>query len=298
LFDTALYLEGQTESIEPEDALRHFSDSGKEFAVGAYRGPEPLLSLQQAYMRRTAMQLVREQRGEKRGFAVYLQCGASSIHRHWLSDDASKPWDLIVNHYDWSHVGQLPCDVEFQQVGKLPGTKFTSFSVLLRTWPNLIADYDYVLLLDDDIYLEERDITSLFEQAQNNRLDLVQASLSADSHGSHDVFFTKGTGGLRFTNGVEIMMPVISRRALDVGGHLFGETISGWGLDLALAKLVFNRLHGKAAIADAIVARHTKKIDLNSGAYYRMLKREHIFPLLEYRHLQQKYRTDKVFVEI
>jgi hypothetical protein len=297
LFETALYLEGQGGGIPAQEALRHFTNSGQEFALGAYRDPDVLLSLQRSYLARTAMQRVWDRRRGDRRFAVYLQCGSGSIHRRWLSG-ASKPWDLIVNHYDWTYAGQLACDVEFQQVGELPGTKFTSFHTLLQNWPELISSYAYILLLDDDIYLEERDVTALFAVAEDNGLDLAQASLSTDSQGCHEIFFTRGTGGLRFANGVEIMMPVISRRALEEGGHLFGETISGWGLDLALGKLVSERSHGKAAIADQVVARHTKAIDLNNGAYYRMLKREHIYPLLEYRYLQKKYRTDRAFFEV
>jgi len=297
LFATALYLQGQGGELRVQDALRHFTRSGKALALGAYRAPDVLLSVQRAYQARTATQRVRDRRRANRRFAVYLQCGTGSIHRRWLTN-ASKPWDLIVNHYDWTYGGQVECDLEFQQVGELPGTKFTSFHTLLQTWPELISRYAFILLLDDDIYLSEQDVTALFSLAEDNNLDLAQASLSADSHGCHDVFFNRGTGGLRFTNGVEIMMPVISQRAWKEGGHLFGETISGWGLDVALAKLLSERFGGKAAIADQVVARHTKAIDLENGAYYRMLKREHIFPLLEYRYLQQKYQCDKAFFEV
>jgi hypothetical protein len=297
LFHTLAYLEGQGGGISAQEALRHFTRSGKSFAPGVYRDSDALLSVQRAYLARTAMQRVHDRRNGLRRFAVYLQCGSGSIHQQWLTA-ASKPWDLIVNHYDWTYAGQLECDVEFQQVGELPGTKFTSFHTLLKTWPELTSRYAYILLLDDDIYLKEQDLTALFAVAEEKGLDLLQASLSSDSQGCHDVFFGRETGGLRFTNGIEIMMPVISRRALTEGGHLFGETISGWGLDLALGKLVAERLGGQAAIADQIIARHTKPIDFESGAYYRMLKREHIFPLLEYRYLQQKYQCDKDFFEV
>jgi hypothetical protein len=297
LFQTALYLQAQGRDIRPQEALQHFARSGQDCALGAYRDAEVLLSVQRAYLARTATQLIRDRRDAHRRFAVYLQCGAGSIHRQWLTN-APKPWDLIVNHYDWSYSGQIDCDVEFQQVGELPGTKFTSFHTLLQTWPELVSQYAYILLLDDDIHLPEQAVTALFSASEENNLDLAQASLSPNSQGCHAVFFSRGTGGLRFTNGVEIMMPMISRRALAEGGHLFGETISGWGLDYALAKLVVQRFGGTAAIADQIVARHTKAIDFENGAYYRMLKAQHIYPLLEYRYLQQKYGSDKAFVEV
>jgi hypothetical protein len=180
----------------------------------------------------------------------------------------------------------------------LPGTKFTSFHAFLDQWPGIAHAYDFILLLDDDIHIAEPDVSTAFELMATQGLDLGQPSLSADSYGCHDVFRVKPGNDFREVNGVEIMMPLLSRRALRVGAHLFRETISGWGLDLALAKLVRQRLNGRAAVFDRIVARHTKRIDLKDGALYRMLRQENIDPLLEYRCLQHEHATDRGFFEI
>lgn len=297
LFETSRYVEAQGGACSPKDALTHFAASGESVAVGAYRSQEVLLSVQRDYYAKTDMRLLRDQRAGGKRYAVYLQCGSGSIHSRWLPDSAQS-WDLIVNHYDPTFVGRIPCQVEFQQTGELPGTKFTSFHTLLQRWPEIVDGYDYVLLLDDDIAFEAADVAALFALAADEGLELAQASLSRDSHACHGIFRTREGGRLRYVNGVEIMMPMISRAALTETRNVFGETVSGWGLDVALAKMVKERLNGRAAVADSIVARHTKRIDLKDGAFYRMLAQANIFPLLEYRHLRQVYSADAGFYEI
>ncbi|WP_089729148.1 DUF707 domain-containing protein [Candidatus Thiosymbion oneisti] len=297
LFQTSLYLAAQGGTCPPREAPRHFAESGKAVAPGAYRNAEVLVSLQESYRAQTHMRLLRDERLTANRYAVFLQCGADSVHQHWLSE-RPKTWDLIVNHYDATHVGQLPCQIEFQQQGRLPGTKFTAVHGLLQGWPDILKAYAYVLLLDDDLHIQESEIGELFAIAEEKDLDLAQPSLASDSPGRHPVFFTRGRRGVRYVNGVEIMMPLISRRALEAGAHLFGETVSGWGLDIALSKIVKEQLNGKAAVVDQIVARHTKPIDLEGGAFYEMLRQQNIFPLLEYRHLQQTYAADAGFHEV
>ncbi len=294
LFDTDTYVAANEGACSRSTALEHFARSGRDFAPGAYRDSTVLVALQHDYRARTMTRLVRDERRGENRTAVLLQCGRGSLHEKWLSG-ADQDWDLIVNHYDPTYRGRIACQVELAQQGSLPGTKFTAVDAILADWPGLLERYDYLFLLDDDIELTEADISALFATATRHGLDLTQPSLSPDSYGCHPVFRTTGRSGLRAVNGVEIMMPVVSRRALHLGRALFGQTISGWGLDVALAKLVGSRLGGHAAVVDEIVVRHSKPIDLTGGAYYRMLSQANIFPLLEYRLLRRLYDADAGF---
>jgi hypothetical protein len=85
-------------------------------------------------------------------------------------------------------------------------------------------------------------------------------------------------------NTVEIMMPVVSREALNLGAYLFGRTISGWGLDFALGQEV-SRAFGRQQIAviDSISLLHAKTIDIDQGSYYRMLRNAGLSALVEER---------------
>ncbi len=288
LFNTAIY--ARAHGVDPQDALVHFHDSRRLLAPGAYRTPDVLIAVQRSYQLKMQMECVEDRRSEQKPFAVYLRCGSGSVHTEWLHSDL-KPWHLIVSHYDATYVGNIPCDVEFRQVGSVQGTKFSSFDALLTTWPSMISEYEYLLLLDGDVVIDERDISHLFEVARKYSLDLAQASLSSNSYCSFPVFRNAPGAELRFVNAVEIMMPVISQRALRLGKHLFGQTISGWGLDVVLGHLVRATLKGRAAVIDSITAEHLKPIDTEEGSFYKMLHGALIYPEIELTHLQRLYRV-------
>lgn len=296
LFNASIYARACGDAVAPESALVHFLRSGLPFAPGAYRSPDVLMSIQRSYLAKTELRCNVDGRSRGRRFAVYFQCGAGSMHGQWLGA-SSREWDLIVNHYDDTYIGKIACEAEFQQVGPLPGTKFTSFLGVMVGWPHLVRDYEYVLLLDDDVVFEEGGVDRLFKAAGDHSLDLAQASLSTDSSLAHPVFKHLGTKRVRHVNAVEIMMPVISQRSLRTGAHLFTQTVSGWGLDLAISKLAAGRFGGRAGVVDGVVATHLKPIDPENGAFYRMLHRASIYPEIELTHLQRLYGVGRSMYE-
>ena len=294
LFQTLPYVDGQPHACAPANALAHFYRCGKPYAVGAYRSEKVLSRIQERYRSQTKMVPVKNVKKRENRLAVYLQCGSASLHNLWLTD-RKKPWDLIVNHYDSTYVEKIPADVEFKQVGRCPGTKTTSFYCLLSEFENILSEYDYIMLMDDDIFITESEITRLFEIAKESGLDLIQASLSEDSSCSYDVFRNNPGAYLRYVNSVEIMMPVFSRRALESTRHLFAESVSGWGIDLVAGKLVRERLGTCPAVIDLVVARHLKPIDLKGGEFYKMLRNANINPEIEMRMLVDKHDAENHF---
>jgi hypothetical protein len=293
LFNTSIY--AKWAGVPKEEALLHFKYSDFLYAPGAYRNAEILMMAQRRYQENLSMECVKDNRSDKKKYAVYLQCGSGSLHDKWLKN-SGRNWDLLINHYDQTYVNKISCDVEFFQKGVYPGTKFTSFNQVLTNWPNLIDSYRYIWLLDDDILMSEEDISLLFSIADKENLELAQASLSSDSHFAHPIFENPGKKGMRFVNGVEIMMPVLSQSILRSGSYLFSQTISGWGLDVALSKLVC--ADRRIAVIDDVVARHVKPINVEGGALYEMLHRAYIYPEIELTHLQRIYGVSRSFYQV
>ncbi len=294
-FNTVLYL--RENHVPPEKALLHFLRSGRAIASGAYRNEQALLQAQQSFRDQTATVLVADRHSDPKPFAVYLQCGSDSVWGDWQPAQG-RSWDLLINHYDSTYLGKIPCEVEFSQAGTLPGTKFTSFSELLNKLTQLLEPYHYVLLLDDDVVFQNGDIDRLFSIIQNQGWELAQPSLSSDSFCSYPVFGNPGKSGWRQVNGVEIMMPVFSTRILGSIQQLIGESISGWGFDAALSILAA-RLGFRAIVVDDIVAQHSVAINADTGPYYQMLHQAQIYPEIELTHLQKKYGyTKPYFYEI
>jgi hypothetical protein len=294
-FNTILYL--REHDVLPEQALLHFLRSGRATASGAYRDEQALLTAQQAFRAQVETVLTADRRASAKPFAVYLQCGVGSVWENWQPSQ-NQPWHLLVNHYDPTYAGKIPCDVEFRQSGTLPGTKFTSFYTLMDKHPHILDIYEYILLLDDDVLYKNGDIEQLFSIVQQHGWEIAQASLSTDSQCSFQVFFNPNRGGWRQANGIEIMMPVYSTRILNKVKELLSQSISGWGFDAALS-MVAAKEGFHAAVVDDIIARHTKPINADIGQYYQMLHQAQIYPEIEFTHLQKKYGfTKPLFYEI
>jgi hypothetical protein len=294
-FNTILYR--REHDVPPERALIHFLNSGRVSASGAYRDEQALLAAQQTFQAQSETIFTTDHRSSTKLFAVYLQCGVGSLWGSWQPGQ-DQQWDLLVNHYDSTYAGKIPCDVEFRQSGALPGTKFTSFYSLLEKYPYILEPYEYILLLDDDVTFQDGDIRKLFSIIEQHGWEMAQASLSSNSFCSFQVFFNPDRSGWRQVNGVEIMMPVYSARILGIVKQLIGQSISGWGFDAALSMLAAKQ-GWRSAVVDDIIAQHNKPINADIGQYYQMLHRAQIYPEIEFTHMQKKYGfTKPLFYEI
>ena len=66
-------------------------------------------------------------------------------------------------------------------------------------------------------------------------------------------------------------MPGFSRKALFDSAHLFGESVSGFGLDFMISEYLRGRgMH--CGVIDAIDVGHHAPIDEQGGSYYRFMR--------------------------
>jgi len=280
LFDTRTYREVCGLLPPQMTPLEAFLSGSRPPCTGVYRSVEELSFIQKHFLDRVTVHKILDQRTTTLPWAVFLQCGQFSLHPQWLTTNP-KPWHLILNCYDETYHQAINADIVLSQN---QGTKFSAMYRILEDDPHFFEPYEYVLFLDDDILVTEEAITQLFTIAQSQNLKLAQPSVAPESAHTWSVLITQPDSFLRTLNTVEIMMPLLSREALQLGSHLFAHSISGWGLDFALGDLV-NRMFGSGHIAviDAVSFLHAKTIDVVQGAYYRMLRENRISPLVEER---------------
>lgn len=215
---------------------------------------------------------------------VVLQAGRASLAGAWFSDEG-REWDLLVNYYDAS--GFRPGFGEYACFQK--GTKFTAMWYLAKNHFRLIDAYEHVLFLDDDIQTGTDALNRLFAACRRHDLDLAQMTLCESSSCNWPELFSRaGCHEPRPVSAVEIMMPVFSRRAFKKVASTFGQSISGFGLDLVWGKIIGNA-KGRVAVLDDIVATHRRPVDQANGAYYSYLRRAGINPKAELWALLQAY---------
>lgn len=280
LFDTRTYREVCGPLSRQITPLEVFLSGPRQSCAGAYPSVEALSAVQRHFLDRVTVQTIVDRRRTASPWAVFLQCGRTSLHPQWLTA-APRNWHLIANCYDDTYLQTIAADLILSQN---QGTKFAAVYRILEDAPGFFDAYDYVLFLDDDLLVTEDAITQLFMIAQSQDLKLAQPSLAPESAHTWSVLLARPNSIMRTLNTVEVMMPLVSRDALRLGSYLFARSISGWGLDFALGDLVNRWLgSGRIAVIDAVSFLHAKPIDVVQGAYYQMLRENQLSPLVEER---------------
>jgi hypothetical protein len=220
---------------------------------------------------------------------IVVRAGEESLHSHWIAGREAPQFDLAISYY-----GDEPQKYR-QQAGPLyehvKGGKWNVVHSLIRRNRELISSYDCVAIPDDDMDADAFTWNRLFEIVHNYKLDLAQPALTADSPTIWDFLWQHPGKLLRFTNFVEVMTPIFSRRALPVVTWTFGElpSGSGWGLDYIWSRLLYWPEYRKAVI-DKYPARHTRPCA--RGDMARFLQKTAFNPFEEMRQFIAKYRLD------
>ena len=143
-----------------------------------------------------------------------------------------------------------------------------------------LLDYDYYWMPDEDVFLEFKEITKMFNMAHENNLSLCQPSImkGGGSYPSWKKFIHNPNLIIENTNFVEVMCPLFSNEALHICMETFTKSKSGWGLDIVWSKMMKdNNLN--MGILHPILARHTRPI--KGGGLYDKLNENGISPYKE-----------------
>jgi len=137
--------------------------------------------------------------------------------------------------------------------GDMSGGKFENLNLLLREAG--ATDFDWLLLVDDDVVLPERFVDRLVGLCERLELGLAQPAQTLASHAAWPVTRRRPFSLARETGFVEIGPVTALRR--DVAAVLapFPELRFGWGLDLHWSALARER-RWRLGVLDALPVRH------------------------------------------
>ena len=152
-----------------------------------------------------------------------------------------------------------------------PALRATGINHALTCHRKLLEHYDHILFIDDDLGFKHENIDLLFDLAVENNLDLFQPSVAVGSQCVWPDLFKQTGQKFREVTAVEIMMPGFSRRALELCAPLFGQSVSGFGLDFACSEKI-REAGWKCGVIDAVAAEHNEIIDEKGGAYYEFMR--------------------------
>jgi hypothetical protein len=196
---------------------------------------------------------------------VIVRATDGSEHPHWLNGPGEeRNWDLIVSY--WGDDPEAYCGGDWLRIdGK--GLKFQALNELIHTHWELVRNYDYVWLAEDDLACTCRDINRFFDICRKERLDLAQPALTHDSYFSHTMTLDSPCFRLRYTSFVENMAPCFSAGALAKVSPTLKESLCGYGLEELWVILLGDE--ASVAIIDEVQMRHTRPI--RGGQLYKEL---------------------------
>jgi hypothetical protein len=122
-------------------------------------------------------------------------------------------------------------------------------------------DYKYIGLLDDDQAIAVSGLNRLLEIAEQQKLDVFQPAVSADSHYSHAMFVQKNGMAPEPVYWVEIMSPFLRKEIFEAGEDFYKTNISSYGLDRYLFPYLQQRLNRcHTALIHEVSIRHLKPV--------------------------------------
>lgn len=184
---------------------------------------------------------------------MVVRCGDKSLHKHWGAP--ARTWDLAVSYYGTTD-DAFP---EADYVHRYKGGKWDGIASFFAENPDCLEKYEYVWFPDDDILTENSAVVALFEAARTFKLDLCQPALSEQSYFSHLITLCDPSFRLRYTNFVELMVPVFSRSLLRKAQPQFQSTRTGFGLDFLWPRLIEDPIN-KIAVIDSVTVTHTRPV--------------------------------------
>jgi len=267
-------IRGRGRSME-EAAMRVFDPKPRDGDMRPPLSREELRARQERFYADARLRIVREGGATGRRRLVFVQCGRG-FDAPWLAEP--RAYDVLMNCYEEAE-GDPRADVVVVQAG----TKTTAIRRLLAERPDCLIRYDAALFLDDDVEIGAADIDALFAVMEREKLDLAQPALTADSETAFAFLKRPEAPETVFAvSSVEIMAPMMTRRALEAAGAAFSETISGWGTDLLLGPRVRAAFGPRSVgVIGSVAVRHARKVDTAGGAYYAYLRRYGIDPAHE-----------------
>jgi hypothetical protein len=198
---------------------------------------------------------------------VVVRAGDESLHPRWLEGNGERNWDCIVSYF-----GDDPNLFRVDDVIRIDGggPKWQGLHDVFVKSPELLQNYEYVLLPDDDLLMCKDDINRLFEICETHKFEVCHPTLTWDSYYSHFITLHNTGTRIRYTNFIELMAPCLSRRLLIETLSLFANTVSGWGLEGVWAKLAGPT---RTALIDEVAICHTRPM---GGPNYRFLAAKNV----------------------
>ena len=156
-------------------------------------------------------------------------------------------YDIFVIYYGNNERNYNRYKSKVKFIEKRKGSKFQNLKYLLEKKPEILENYDYFFIVDDDIIMSTSDINNMFFVADKYKLSICGPAFRPGSKISHGVTKQKSNTLLSYTNFVEVNTPLFDRKSLQNLMKYLDPKLIGWGIDFLY--IWCNGIHRKNAYA-------------------------------------------------
>ena len=151
----------------------------------------------------------------------------------WIGDNMN--YDIYVIYYNDNNEIFEKYKSKVKFIEKRKGSKFQNFLYFYNKYPEIISQYEYFFILDDDIIFDINDINTMFEVANKYNLSICGPTyLNNKDKGTNgpgkDIY--KPNTLLTYTNFIEVGIPLFNKNALDNLMKVLHPSLIGWGIDI------------------------------------------------------------------
>jgi hypothetical protein len=147
----------------------------------------------------------------------------------WIGENMN--YDIYVVYYGSDMEKYKKYKSMITYIERRNGSKFQNFKYVYETNLNIIQNYEYCFIIDDDIIINVNEINKMFFYAAKYKLDICSPSFSNIGKISHLITAQKKERILTYTNYIEVTCPLFHINALHKFMPYLDKTLIGWGID-------------------------------------------------------------------
>jgi hypothetical protein len=182
-----------------------------------------------------------------RPYLVYTSAGEHANIFQWL--EGRRNFDLWITYYG-DHGNRYRQVASFYNRRK--GSKFQNLYYAFQHWRHLLAHYQAVLVMDDDLRITGSEISRLFEIREQLDLWVLQPAFSPWGKISHPITRVDRSSRIRYTNYVEVTCPLFRWDKLEAFLNIYDPVLVCYGIDWWFLENMGTTLEGNVAIVDEI----------------------------------------------
>jgi hypothetical protein len=184
---------------------------------------------------------------------IFTSAGDRNNVAAWLGAPG-RSWDLLTSYYGADPAVARALTGISEMFLARAGAKFQNLLAFHRANPGVLARYDHVWVMDDDLVLDPADLDRMFDIAEYWDLWVCQPAFDTRGKISHPLTGPEGRGDLlRITSFVEVTCPLFRTDKLIhfLDEHYDGSLV-GFGIDHWFGHALGALHHPKFAIVDPV----------------------------------------------